>query len=132
MADGQYQAWLVIDHNGGGNLSILPISLLVDVGVGAQDGIPDAFWIETNYPNPFNPVTRIRFGIPAASKVVLKIYDLQGRVVRTILNEDKPAGQHVVSWDGRDEHGSPAASGIYFYRLQAGSEVRTGKMALIR
>ena len=81
----------------------------------------------TNFPNPFNPSTNIRFALPEDSRVELTIYNLKGQKVKKLIAEKMPAGVHTCVWNGKDENNKPAASGVYFYRLKVGS----GK-ALIR
>ena len=84
-------------------------------------------------PNPFNPVTEIRFDLPRDGRVQLRVFDVRGAVVRTLLDAELPAGRdHAVRWNGLDDRGAAAASGVYFYRLDAGERTVLGKMALIR
>ncbi|MCB0294283.1 MAG: T9SS type A sorting domain-containing protein, partial [Calditrichaeota bacterium] len=78
--------------------------------------LPSEFVLEQNYPNPFNPVTFIRFALPEALPVRVEVFNMLGQPVATLVNEMKPAGYHTVSFDG-----SELSSGIYFYRLEAGS-----------
>jgi hypothetical protein len=85
------------------------------------------FNLHQNYPNPFNPNTRINYQIPEQSFVTLKIFDVLGKEIDTLVNEEKPAGKYKVEFDG---NGLP--SGVYFYQLQAGSFVETKKMILLR
>jgi len=95
--------------------------------------IPKDFILEQNFPNPFNPETAIRFGLPQQSVVTIKIYDLAGHEVATLLDRvEFPAGRHQRVWDGRDAQGRIVVSGIYFYRLIAGSFSRTMKLMLVR
>jgi hypothetical protein len=94
---------------------------------------PSAFALLQNYPNPFNPSTTISFSVSQRGSVMLEIYDLTGRHVRTLLSGDVAAGQHNVQWDGREEGGSSVGSGVYFYQLRVGSTPgSTRKMMLIR
>jgi hypothetical protein len=93
---------------------------------------PAATYLAQNFPNPFNPATRIAFGLSAPAHVSLRIYDASGRLVRVLLDEARPAGAFAEMWDGRDSRGAAVASGIYFYRLQAGSFAETRKMALLK
>lgn len=88
--------------------------------------------LRQNYPNPFNPVTTIVFELSVSGNVSLRIYDTAGRLVRELVNERRSAGRHEEAWDGRDSSGRVVASGIYFYRLDAGSFARTRKMVLLR
>lgn len=85
-----------------------------------------------NNPNPFNPSTAIKFYIPNDSKVRIAIYDILGREVTTLLDEQKQAGYHIVYWNGNDKNGIAAASGIYLYRLTVGNYVKTKKMNLLK
>ncbi len=87
--------------------------------------------LDQNYPNPFNPATTIRFALPARSAVNLAVYDTAGRLVRTLVNSDLPAGTHTFRWAGLDQNGRPAPSGIYLYRLTTPGQVLRGKMTLI-
>lgn len=86
----------------------------------------------SNHPNPFNPVTRIAFDLPRAAHLSLRIYDVKGRLVETLIDEMRPAGPGVAVWTGTDHRGEPAASGVYFYRLQAADQTRFGKMMLAK
>ncbi len=105
------------------------------VGIGDSNGsLPEAFALAQNYPNPFNPETQIRFDVPAnyQGKVNLIVYNALGQKVRTLVNGRMAAGQHKLNWNGRDDQGKAVASGIYFYRLNAGDFRSTKKMMLIR
>ncbi len=88
--------------------------------------------LRPNYPNPFNPGTTIPFTLPSAGTVSLAVYDISGRVVRTLAAGTKAAGEHAASWDGRDEGGSPVASGVYFVRIEAGGESAARKILLLK
>ncbi|MBI4552197.1 MAG: fibronectin type III domain-containing protein [Candidatus Latescibacteria bacterium] len=94
---------------------------------------PKVFALGQNYPNPFNPETTIRFDLPTASVVTLKVYNLLGQEVVALLhNEPKEAGFYAIRWNGRSHSGERVSSGIYFYRLEAGAFVKTRKMALVK
>jgi parallel beta-helix repeat protein len=93
---------------------------------------PEQSTLVQNYPNPFNPETEIRFRLPEAGPVVVKIYNLFGQEIRTLVDKTYPAGHHSVRWDGRDNFGKAVSSGVYFYRLQAGSFMQVKKMNLLR
>jgi hypothetical protein len=100
-----------------------------------EEGKIHSFVLEQNYPNPFNPTTKIKFTIPAVgdakfaspTNVILRVFDVLGNEVATLVNEEKPAGEYKVEFDGT---GLP--SGIYFYQLKAGSFIQTRKMLLIK
>jgi len=95
--------------------------------------IPNSYELSQNFPNPFNPVTTIRYGLPESASLALKVYNALGEEVVTLINEkQKAAGYHVVVWDGRNQAGVQMASGLYFYQLRAGNVSMTKKMVLIR
>ncbi|HER44256.1 MAG TPA: T9SS type A sorting domain-containing protein [Candidatus Eisenbacteria bacterium] len=85
-----------------------------------------------NFPNPFNPSTRICFETAAAGRVKLEVFNVNGALIATLLDEVREAGSHEVLWNGKDTQGNSVASGVYFYRLEAGSAVTTKKMMLLR
>jgi hypothetical protein len=99
-----------------------------------EEAIPD-FSLSANYPNPFNPTTRIQYTVDSRQAPVpttLKIYNIRGQLVRTLVDEYQAVGERTVTWDGRDENGQELASGVYLYRLKAGDFSQTNKMVLIR
>lgn len=112
---------------------------LEDVNTGERFG-PIAFKIEPprvfslsqNTPNPFNPTTTIRYELPEPGQVVLKVYNLLGQEVRTLVDTYQEAGFHTVIWDGRNEAGRSISSGVYFYRLTAGQFSGTKKMLMVK
>ncbi len=85
-----------------------------------------------NEPNPFNPTTNIRFSVPEKGNVTLNVYDANGRLVRTLASGVREAGDHDVSWDGRDNAGATVGSGVYFYRLTAGKFSESKKMVMLK
>jgi hypothetical protein len=85
-----------------------------------------------NCPNPFNPRTHIRFGLSSGSEVSVKVYEVSGQAVRVLHDGPLSRGDHDFVWDGTDHDGQPVASGVYFYELRAGTEVRTGKMLAVK
>lgn len=95
-------------------------------------GLSSAFVLQQNYPNPFNPSTKIRFTLPIAAGVVLKVYNLLGQEVKTLLNESKSAGTHEITWNGTDRQNSAVVSGVYLYKIESGSFVEIRKMILLR
>jgi hypothetical protein len=97
-----------------------------------EETIPTEFALEQNYPNPFNPTTRITYSLPKSSFITLKIYDMLGREVRTLVNQNMSAGYQTVEWNGEDNFGSKVASGAFIYRITAGGFVSTKKMLLIK
>ena len=93
---------------------------------------PPSTYLEQNYPNPFNPVTTIRFGLNEPSSIALRIYDVSGRLVRTLVADHLQAGIYERVWDGKDSGGRAVASGIYLYKLETKSVTETKKMILLR
>ena len=103
-----------------------PLGLPVGAGSPARNSL------QQNHPNPFNPQTTIAFAIKDRGHVRLAIYDVAGRLVRTLANESRASGAHEVTWDGRGNDGRPVASGVYLYRLTAGEFSQTRKMVLLK
>ena len=97
------------------------------VGVEVETILPTEFPLRQNFPNPFNPITTIQYSIPNRSNVVLKIYDILGNEVRTLVNEEKEQGVYTINFDANN-----LASGLYLYRIQAGSFIETIKMILMK
>jgi hypothetical protein len=95
-------------------------------------GVPVTYQLEQNYPNPFNPSTTIRYELRAAAHVLLKIYDILGREVKTLVNEQNSPGTFQVVWNGENAFGNRVASGVYFYQLKAGTFAETKKLLLLR
>ncbi|MDY6915893.1 MAG: choice-of-anchor J domain-containing protein [Candidatus Cloacimonadota bacterium] len=85
-----------------------------------------------NYPNPFNPTTAIEFSLPQNSKVELTIYNSKGQKIKTLINSNLSAGEHVIYWDGKDENGDAMSSGVYLYMLKNGNKRLTNKMLLMK
>ena len=85
-----------------------------------------------NFPNPFNPTTTISFYLPRLERVVLTIYDVEGRSVRRLVNENVTFGRTDVTWDGRNDNGERVGSGVYFSRLKAGNKVLTRKLTVLK
>ena len=95
-------------------------------------GVPDRYFLAQNYPNPFNPSTTIAYGLEAGGHTTVTVYNLLGQQVALVLDEYKPAGNHVATWDGHDHNGLSVPSGIYFYRIQSGLFKQTRKMVLLK
>jgi hypothetical protein len=88
----------------------------------AEPAQPLSYRLRQNYPNPFNPTTTIQFDVPEASQVTLRIYNLLGQEIRTLVDEFKPAGEYAIQWDGKNDRGGETASGIYIVHFAAGSD----------
>jgi hypothetical protein len=93
---------------------------------------PQTYALYPNSPNPFNPATTIRFDLPRAGQVKVRIYDVSGRLVRTLVDEVLPAASHVQQWDGRDDAGQQVSSGTYLLRLETNAYVRAQKMLMVK
>ncbi len=118
---------LVFDARGSDN-SQMEVSFEQTSGV----TLPTVYTLGSNYPNPFNPMTKISFSLPEAQAVKLTVYGLDGRKVATLVNEQREAGTYDVNWMGRDDQGQMVASGTYFYRIDAGPYSQVRKMTLMK
>jgi len=96
-------------------------------GTAESDGSPYVFALEQNYPNPFNPSTQIPFSVQGSGLVSLKVYDVLGREVRTLVNQNLQPGRYEVTFDAAE-----LAGGVYLYRLQAGGLIQTRRLLLLR
>jgi len=94
--------------------------------------LPHAFNLYNNYPNPFNPVTTLRYGLPENGLVNITIYDMLGREVKTLINQIQDAGYKSVIWDATNDYGKTVSAGIYLYQIQAGEYISTKKMVLLK
>jgi 1,4-alpha-glucan branching enzyme len=118
-------------------IHLSPMALVVlqkgdPTGVGGQTSGSSINYLAPNFPNPFNPSTTIRFSIAQRQHTSLRIYDVSGRLIRTLINEMYPQGRHEVRWDGRNNFGEGVASGVYFYRLVVPEFTETRKMVLLK
>ncbi|MBN4056920.1 T9SS type A sorting domain-containing protein [bacterium AH-315-J21] len=111
-------------------------AIIVDIQTGVDDDerstLPTEFRLEQNYPNPFNPTTKIPFALPKGSDVTLEVFNVLGQRVRTLFDGYRPPGEHVIEFDGLNDNGASIASGLYFYRLNAGDVTTTRKMTLLK
>ena len=128
VADGRAPTGVVVDARDSRNTAI---SSEVETAM-AVPQTPVLHQAFPNYPNPFNPDTRIEFELPARETVELSVFSLDGRRVVTLVAGSLPAGYHTVTWTGRDEQGELLASGTYVYRLKAGAYTKTCKMTLLK
>ncbi len=113
------------------------VSILLNIYCGltdAEDNVTDSppYSLSSNYPNPFNPVTTIRFTVPVSSHVCIDIYDVTGRKVRVLVDRKAEMGTFQATWDGRNNNGELVESGVYFARMAAGSYSAVRKMILLR
>jgi surface protein len=109
------------------NWSIRDLGLDITSSIDQNENIPIKYSLSQNYPNPFNPTTSIEYSVPSKEYVTLKVYDIQGREVATLVNEPKEAGKYTVNFDA-----AKLASGLYIYKLKCGNQVSSKKMLLIK
>ncbi len=94
--------------------------------------LPTSFTLHQNFPNPFNPITTLRYDLPEDNFVILTVYDMLGRVVVQLVNTTQEAGFKLVQWDGSDSMGRSVSAGVYLYQIRAGEFVQTRKMVLLK
>jgi hypothetical protein len=102
------------------------------VSVNERGSVPNRFELGQNYPNPFNPTTTIRYTVPVQGRVRLRVFDLIGREVASLVDEDEVSGNYTVNWRGTDNVGAPLATGVYFYKLEGSGQQITKKMMLLK
>ena len=105
----------------------------IPVSVGEPvNGVPTTFGLSQNYPNPFNPSTSINFAVSQQSFVSLKVFNLLGQEVSTLVSETKGVGLYDIEWNGKDDNGIDVPSGMYLYKMIAGTFVETRKLMLLK
>lgn len=120
--------YVIDDENAQGGEGIYILKVVDSLTfIESKRQLSEDYFLSQNYPNPFNPVTTINYALPKSGDVLLTIYNLRGVEVARLINGEQPAGNHLVTWDA-----SNVASGIYFYRLQAGEFVQVRKMVLLK
>jgi len=102
------------------------------VGVNDENKKNEHLYLMQNHPNPFNPTTTISFSLPERNKATLSVFNLEGKLVKTLVNGVLEAGQNQIAWDGTNSSGNQVASGVYFYSLKAGNSTLTKKMVLLK
>ncbi len=113
----------------GGQTASAPV---ISIRSSREATIPKTLVLTQNYPNPFNGNTIIRYYLPRPSAVILSVYDIQGRLIRTLVEGSQKAGWHQIHWDGRNGQGTPVSSGMYFYQLKAKDFRKVKKMLLVQ
>ena len=96
------------------------------------EAIPEVFTLHQNYPNPFNPITTISYDLPEETYVNLVIYDILGKEITTLINENKPSGYQSTTWNSRNSLGEAVSAGIYFYQIQTKDFIKTRKLVLLK
>lgn len=102
-------------------------AIVVNLLTSVQENLPIEFALFQNYPNPFNPVTTVRYDIPTPSRVNLKVYNIIGQVVKTLIDEVQEPGYKRINWNSDNNFGNQVASGVYFYRIEAASITEAGR-----
>ena len=116
-----------VDYDGNKEYHSLQI-----LGVSPSSPLPESYVLYQNYPNPFNPITQIKYELPKLSLVNITIYDMMGRVVKTLMNEQQSAGYKSVQWNATNNAGQPVSAGLYLYTIQAGEFRQVRKMVLLK
>ncbi|MDP8202294.1 MAG: C25 family cysteine peptidase, partial [Candidatus Tenebribacter burtonii] len=130
LETGQYSSSMLIE-NGLGDQTIVPVVLTV-TATGVNGNLPTVTELTGNYPNPFNPITNIKFSLKTESKVSLMIYNIRGQEVKTLINDDMQAGYHSVIWNGTDESGKDVSSGVYFSRFDSEERNEHGRYTSVK
>jgi hypothetical protein len=126
---GVYYKLTAVDHAGNESPPSSPGTVTTIV----EPVVPETFALHQNVPNPFNPTTVIRYDVPVCGgHVTLRVFDVAGRLVRTLVDSPQSAGEKRVTWNGRNNHGSLVATGVYFYRMTAPGFSKTRKMVLLQ
>jgi flagellar hook assembly protein FlgD len=136
LSVGKGYFWKVRSSDGSGNTSYYSgtgqFKISSTTAVEKTATIPTQFDLSQNYPNPFNPTTVINYSLPNNAFVVLKIYDMLGREIRTLVNNEMNAGKYSISWKGEDNNGNKVTSGIYIYKISAGNYSAARKMVVLK
>ena len=98
----------------------------------SDNKLPSSFALHPNYPNPFNPSTIISYSIPENADVMLSVYDMRGRMIKSLVNKHQAAGRYLVEWNATDDYGSNVSAGVYIYQLRSGNETFSQKMVLMK
>lgn len=135
LSPGSYSTQIVVSGNDPNNAQqniAVNLEVVQVTDIGNQNGLPETFALNPNYPNPFNPITTISYQVPRQSEVRIEIYTTLGQKVRTLLNDQKEPGAYEAIWNGRSDGGAQVSSGVYLYRMIAGNFVQTRKMVLMK
>ncbi len=131
VTDGSWEYWVTaVDHSGNESDPSESVSVLLSTDEGLS--LPTEFALEQNYPNPFNPSTQVRYALPEEAQVILSVYDMMGRKVRTLVRGTEPAGYQSVLWNATNDLGLPVSAGVYICTIQAGDYRKNMKMILLK
>ena len=124
---------LIPDYNPSAMINnIVMLTIIEELATSNEVVLPVDYALHQNYPNPFNPITDIKYDLPDNEEVLVVIYDIMGRQIRSLLHQKQLAGYHQVQWDGRNDFGETVASGMYVYALKAGKYLNTKKMVMLK
>lgn len=133
------QTYMQVKMKGGGTTSFalndiqkISITFIEAVYEGGNRNLIKSFALMQNYPNPFNPTTTIMYELPKAGMVDVKVYDINGRLVRSVLGEHQELGTHRLQWDSKNDAGASVASGVYFYQVRFDQSVLSRKMLFLK
>jgi len=113
-------------------MDALEIKVIGTTTVGTDEALPVSYELFQNYPNPFNPSTIISYALPRASHVTIKIYDMLGREIKTLVNSEQNAGILNIQWNGNNNFGTKVSTGAYIYMIKAGDFFQAKKMILLK
>ena len=105
---------------------------LEELNIKNNKALPERFTLHQNYPNPFNPVTNLDYDLPEDAMVNITVFDMMGKVVRTLVNDQQSAGYKTLQWNAMSNSGQPVSSGLYIYTIQVGEFSKTRKMILLK
>lgn len=123
---------VVISNDVNSPIITIPVTLDVVTAIDDHTVMPTRFHLGQNYPNPFNPTTAIRYEVASPGRVVVKIFNVMGQEIRTLVDAAKQAGTYTATWDGNDRYGKRAASGVYFYTMKSDGYFKSRKMLLLK
>ena len=135
MNEGTYY-WRARSKNNQGSYSeysdVAEFKVTGVTGVRSEEDLLQSYAMSQNYPNPFNPTTAIKYNLPESNYVTLRIYNMLGQEIRTLVSGQANAGSYNVVWNGKDNFGHSVSSGAYIYQIVAGNFVQTRKMVLLK
>ena len=112
--------------------AVIKLTVTEQLSSSIDNPVPQQFAVYQNYPNPFNPITKLVYDIPEETSVSVNIYNMMGKVVKTLVNQNENRGRKVVEWDATDNNGNKVSSGMYFYSIQTPEFSQTKKMLLLK
>ena len=130
--NGHYDVTVNGTHYTMGLSNVIFLDPLVTSVKYSKDNNPTEFGISQNYPNPFNPSTTINYQLAVSENVTIKIFDITGKLVRTLLNQRNSVGYHSITWNGNNDDGKSVSSGTYLYQIRIANSVQTKRMLFLK